>query len=120
MADITLDDFRRVLTEIAKVGPRASAITLEGMGLIRRLGRGRGRRKAVAAERAMRRLLGIIDAMTPEERRSPFRVIDASRRRRIADGAGFNPVEIAKFVKKFNSIAALRKRCLRRRRPESD
>ena len=37
------------------------------------------------AEGDMKRLLGIIDSMTPEERRNP-KMIDPSRRNRIAAG----------------------------------
>ena len=36
----------------------------------------------------MNRLFGIIDSMTPDERRNPSKTIDQSRRRRIAAGAG--------------------------------
>ncbi len=48
----------------------------------------------VDAEGDMRRLGGIIDSMTPEERRNPSKVIDQSRRRRIAAGAGVEPHEV--------------------------
>jgi signal recognition particle GTPase len=40
------------------------------------------------------RLCGIIDAMTPDERRNFARTINLSRRRRIAAGAGVNLSEI--------------------------
>ena len=41
-------------------------------------------------EKDMKRLFGIIDSMTPDERESPSKNIDQSRRRRIATGAGVN------------------------------
>ena len=42
----------------------------------------------VDPEEDMKRLFGIIDSMTPDERRNPSKIIDQSRRRRIAAGAG--------------------------------
>jgi signal recognition particle subunit SRP54 len=57
----------------------------------------------------MDRLFGIIDSMTPEERRNPSRVIDQSRRRRIAAGAGVQPHEVNDLVKQFDGMASLMK-----------
>jgi signal recognition particle subunit SRP54 len=64
----------------------------------------------VDAEGDMRRLGGIIDAMTAEERRHPSRVIDQSRRRRIAAGAGVEPSEVSSLVKQFDGMADVMKR----------
>lgn len=57
-------------------------------------------------EEEIRRMEGIIDAMTPAERRAP-RIIDAPRRRRIADGAGVHPAEVACLVEQFDAMAAM-------------
>ena len=65
----------------------------------------RGRR-----EDDMRRLVGIIDSMTPDERRNPSKVIDQSRRRRIAAGAGVEPHEVNELVKQFDGMADMMKR----------
>ena len=48
--------------------------------------------------------------MTPEERRNPNKVIDQSRRRRIAAGAGVEPHEVNKLVKEFEGMADMMKR----------
>jgi signal recognition particle subunit SRP54 len=48
--------------------------------------------------------------MTPEERRNPSKVIDPSRRRRIAAGAGVEPHEVNELVKQFDGIADMMKR----------
>ena len=53
----------------------------------------------------MRRLGGIIDSMTPDERRNPSKVIDQSRRRRIAAGAGVEPHEVNELVKQFDAMS---------------
>ncbi|MEI7781436.1 MAG: signal recognition particle protein, partial [Planctomycetota bacterium] len=57
----------------------------------------------------MNRLFGIIDSMTPAERRTPSRTIDQQRRRRIAAGAGVQPNEVSDLVKQFDGMAAVMK-----------
>jgi signal recognition particle subunit SRP54 len=63
----------------------------------------------IDADKDMRRLVGIIDSMTPDERRNPKRTIDQSRRRRIAEGAGVQPHEVNELVKQFEPMADLMK-----------
>ena len=63
----------------------------------------------VDAEADMRRLVGIIDSMTPDERRNPSKMIDQSRRRRIAAGAGVEPHEVNELVKQFDGMADMMK-----------
>jgi signal recognition particle subunit SRP54 len=48
--------------------------------------------------------------MTADERRNPSRVIDQSRRRRIAAGAGVEPSEVNALVKQFDGMADIMKR----------
>ena len=55
----------------------------------------------------MKRLFGIIDSMTPDERRNPSKTIDQSRRRRIAAGAGVEPHEVNELVKQFDAMAQM-------------
>ncbi len=57
----------------------------------------------------MTRLVGIIDSMTPDERRNPSKMIDQSRRRRIAAGAGVEPHEVNELVKQFDGMADMMK-----------
>jgi len=51
-------------------------------------------------EKAIRRQIGIIDSMTPAERRRPA-LIAASRKRRIAAGAGVPVQEVNRLLKQF-------------------
>ena len=51
-------------------------------------------------DRSLRRQIGIIDSMTPGERRRPA-VIDGSRKRRIAAGAGVQVQEVNRLLKQF-------------------
>ncbi|MGH8250991.1 MAG: signal recognition particle protein [Steroidobacteraceae bacterium] len=51
-------------------------------------------------DRSIRRQIGIIDSMTPVERRRPA-LIAASRKRRIAAGAGVQVQEVNRLLKQF-------------------
>ena len=54
-------------------------------------------------EVALKRIQGMIDSMTKEERRNPD-IIDISRRRRIAAGSGTEPHEIKQFLDQFDQV----------------
>ena len=54
-------------------------------------------------ERALGRQIGIIDSMTPRERRRPD-LIDPSRKRRIASGAGVQLPEVGRLLKQFEQM----------------
>ena len=58
-------------------------------------------------QQGIRSLVGIIDSMTQVEREDP-QIIDESRRRRIAAGAGagVEPQAVADLVKQFYGMAA--------------
>jgi signal recognition particle subunit SRP54 len=60
-------------------------------------------------ERMVRRQLGIIDAMTPGERRRPA-IIAASRKRRIAAGAGVPVQEVNRLLKQFMQMEKVMKK----------
>jgi signal recognition particle subunit SRP54 len=60
-------------------------------------------------ERAIRRQIGIIDAMTPGERRRPA-IIAASRKRRIAAGAGVPVQEVNRLLKQFMQMEKVMKK----------
>jgi signal recognition particle subunit SRP54 len=60
-------------------------------------------------ERMVRRQLGIIDAMTPGERRRPG-IIAASRKRRIAAGAGVPVQEVNRLLKQFMQMEKVMKK----------
>ena len=60
-------------------------------------------------EKMIRRQIGIIDSMTPLERRRPA-VIAASRKRRIAAGAGVPVQEVNRLLKQHLQMAKLMKK----------
>jgi len=103
--EFTLDDFKKMLGQTKKLGPinKIMGMIPGGAGMSEMLG-------DVDAEKDMKRLAGIIDSMTPDERRNPSRVIDQSRRRRIAAGAGVEPHEVNELVKQFGGMADIMKK----------
>ncbi|MCE5303265.1 MAG: signal recognition particle protein [Planctomycetaceae bacterium] len=103
--EFTLDDFKKMLGQTKKLGPLNKVLSLlPGMGgMAEMLG-------DVDADSEMRQLVGIIDSMTPDERRNPSKVVDQSRRRRIAAGAGVEPHRVNELVKQFDGMADIMKR----------
>ena len=61
------------------------------------------------AERQMRRMQGIIHAMTPLERTKP-ELIKASRKRRIATGAGVPVQDVNRLLNQFEQMQTMMKR----------
>jgi signal recognition particle subunit SRP54 len=102
--EFTLEDFKKMLTQTRRLGPLGKVLgMLPGMGGMQEMLGG------ADLEKDMNRLFGIIDAMTPEERRNPSRLVDQSRRRRIARGAGVEAHEVSDLVKQFDGMAAMMK-----------
>ena len=60
------------------------------------------------AEREVRRMEGIINAMTPKERAYPD-LIKAKRKQRIAKGAGVQVQEVNRMLKQFEQMQAMMK-----------
>ena len=61
------------------------------------------------ADRQVGRQLAIIDSMTLQERRTPG-LIDGSRRRRIARGAGVQVQDVNRLMKQFLEMQKMMKR----------
>jgi signal recognition particle subunit SRP54 len=61
------------------------------------------------AERDVKRMEGIICAMTPLERRKP-ELIKASRKRRIAAGAGVHVQEVNRMLNQFEQMQGMMKK----------
>jgi signal recognition particle subunit SRP54 len=102
--EFTLDDFKKMLLQTRRLGPLGKVLgMIPGMGGMQEMLAG------ADLEKDMRRLFGVIDSMTPEERRNPSRVIDQSRRRRIAAGAGVEPHEVSDLVKQFDGMSSMMK-----------
>jgi signal recognition particle subunit SRP54 len=63
-------------------------------------------------EKNMKRQMGIIDSMTPRERRRPD-IIDNSRKRRIANGAGVPLPEVNRLLKQFDQMQKTMKKMVK-------
>jgi signal recognition particle subunit SRP54 len=100
--EFTLDDFRKQMNQIGRLGPLQKI-----MGMIPGMGAMMKQMEDIDHEGDFRRLGGIIDAMTAEEKRNPTKVIDQGRRRRIAAGAGVEPHEVNELVKQFDAMSQM-------------
>lgn len=103
-AGFDLTDFRDQLRQMLAMGGLGAMLQhLPGAG---RLPEGV---KAQADDRAVKRQVAIVDSMTPKERRQPA-VIDGSRRRRIAAGAGVQVQDVNRLLKQFDEMRRVMKR----------
>jgi signal recognition particle subunit SRP54 len=95
----TLDDFLEQMQQVRRMGPLTSLLRMvPGMG--QQLG------QLNVDERELDRIQAIILSMTPAERRNP-RIIDGSRRRRIARGSGTTVQAVGRLVKQFEQMQKL-------------
>jgi signal recognition particle subunit SRP54 len=93
--EFTLDDFRKQLKTIRKMGPLESILgMIPGLGNLKQLADNK------PDEKQMGRVEAIICSMTPEERRND-RIINGSRRKRIAKGSGTTVEEVNRLLKQF-------------------
>ena len=94
----TLDDFRKQLRTIRKMGPLESILgMLPGMGNLKQLA------DAKPDEKQLGRVEAIIGSMTPEERRND-KILNGSRRKRIARGSGTSVEEVNRLLKQFTEM----------------
>jgi signal recognition particle subunit SRP54 len=105
--EFTLDDFRKLMDQTGRLGPMNKL-----MGMLPGMGQMSEMVGDADAEAEMRRIRGIVDSMTPAERRNPTKVIDQSRRRRIATGAGVAPHEVNALVKQFDGMKDMMQRVM--------
>jgi signal recognition particle subunit SRP54 len=96
--DFTLDDFRKQLKTIKKMGPLESILgMIPGLGQLKELADNK------PDEKQMGRVEAIICAMTPAERRND-KIINGSRRKRIAAGSGTKVEEVNRLLKQFTEM----------------
>jgi signal recognition particle subunit SRP54 len=100
-----LDDFLQQLQQMNRIGGLGGMLDK----LPAQLGAKAGAADMARAEREMRRMQGIIHAMTPTERRRP-ELIKASRKRRIATGAGVQVQEVNRLLNQFGQMQGMMKK----------
>ena len=101
--DFTLEDFRDQLRTLRKMGPLESVLgMIPGLGNLKQLAANK------PDERQLVRIEAIINSMTPGER-ADYRVINGSRRKRIARGSGTSVEEINRLLKQFQQMRKMLK-----------
>ena len=107
--EFTLDDMVDQLRQLKKMGSLSGLIDmLPGIGgLKQQIAKTKIDDKQVARQEA------IILSMTPAERRSPNKILNGSRRRRIAAGSGTTVPEVNRLLKQFQQMEAMMKQASR-------
>ncbi len=97
-----LEDFKAQIQQMKKLGGLSSLMDkLPGAGQL-------GAAELAQSEKQMRRIEGIINSMTPQERRNPA-ILKASRKRRIAAGAGVTVQEVNRLLNQFEQAQKMMK-----------
>ena len=93
-----LDDFLDQMKQVRRMGPIGGLIgMLPGFGQLKQL------KNAKIDERELDRIEAIVTSMTKAERRNP-KIIDGSRRKRIAVGSGTSVQAVNQLVKQFGQM----------------
>ncbi len=101
--DFTLEDFRDQLRTIRKMGPLESILgMIPGMGNLKQLAENK------PDEKQLSRVEAIINSMTPAER-ADYRIVNGSRRKRIALGSGTSVEEVNRLLKQFQQMRKMLK-----------
>lgn len=103
--DFDLEDFKAQIAQMRKMGGMSGFIDK----LPHQFAQLASQMPANFEEKMVARIEGIINSMTLEERRKPD-IIKASRKRRIAKGAGVSVQEVNRLLKQFEQTRFLMKR----------
>lgn len=102
----SLEDFRSQLRQIRKLGSLEQILgMLPGMGMMKEL------KKMQVDEKEFARMEAIINSMTKGERRNAD-MINASRRRRIADGSGTTVQDVNRLLKSYSEARRVMKQMM--------
>jgi signal recognition particle subunit SRP54 len=99
-----LDDFKAQMQQMRNMGGVGALMDK----LPAQMAQAAGNMDSAAGDKAMRRIEGIINAMTPTERRKP-EIIKASRKRRIAAGSGVQVQEVNRLLNQFEEVQKMMK-----------
>jgi len=99
-----LDDFKAQMSQMRKMGGMGALMDkmpsqIAGMA---------AKVNPEDADKSIRRIEGIINSMTPLERRKP-EIIKATRKKRIADGSGVQVQEVNRLLKQFEETQKMMK-----------
>jgi signal recognition particle subunit SRP54 len=99
--NFTLEDFLDQMAQVKKMGNLGNLMKMMP-GMPKEL------RNQEIDDRELAKVEGIIHSMTPAERRDP-KIIDGSRRLRIATGAGVGATEVNALLKQFGEMQKMMK-----------
>ena len=102
-ASFTLEDFIEQLQAVRQMGPLSDLL-----GMIPGMQQATKDIPAEATEKGLSTTEAIISSMTREERRNP-RIINASRKRRIAAGSGTSVQQVNQLLRQFSEMQQMMK-----------
>lgn len=100
---LTLEDFRDQIQKVAKPGLLQKMVMMmpgipaEARDALKQI------TGSPESAKVINRQIGMIDAMTKQEKKNP-KIIDANRRQRIAKGSGTQPNEVSEMIKQFGNM----------------
>ena len=105
--EFTLDDFLEQMRQVKKLGSLEQILgMIPGMGNLKKQLEGAD---IDLNGKEIRRIEAIIRSMTPKER-ADIKIIDGSRRKRIARGSGTSVQEVNKLIKQFAEMRKMMKK----------
>lgn len=108
--EFTLEDFLGQIRMMRRMGPLSSLLgMLPGVG--------KQLKDAKVDDSAVNRIEAIILSMTPQERRDP-KIINGSRKRRIAAGSGTTIQEVGRLLNQFEQMRKVMKQMSRGKGPD--
>ncbi|MBW2128839.1 MAG: signal recognition particle protein [Deltaproteobacteria bacterium] len=110
--EFDLEDFQKQLKQIKKLGSLEQIIgMIPGMGQLKQL------KKMKPDEKELVKIEAIINSMTKEERRH-FKIINGSRRKRIARGSGTTVQDVNRLLKNFAQTKKMMERFTKKGIPD--
>ena len=101
--EFNLEDFRDQLGEVKKLGPLNQLLEMiPGMGSLKQ------DLSPDVTDQQLKRIEAIINSMTPLERRNP-KVLNGSRKRRVARGSGASVQEVNQLLGQFRQMQRMMK-----------
>ncbi len=101
----TLGDMAEQMSKVHKMGGLESLLNMiPGLGKLKDKLGGNG-----IEDKTIKRQIAIIQSMTPQERRH-YKLIGASRKRRIAEGSGQTVQEVNRLLKQYQGMLKMMKR----------
>jgi len=102
--DFTLEDLKSQILQIKKMGPLQDIIgMIPGMNKIKEM------KDMRPDEKELVKVVAIIDSMTKKERLN-YKILNGSRRRRIAAGSGTTVQDVNKVIKNYEAMRKMMKK----------